>query len=128
MGNKVSIGNIVIMHTTMGDIHFELFPEECPKSCENFTTHSKNGYYDSVVFHRCINDFMIQTGTLLVTVQGVRVFGEGSSQMSFIATLGMTGLASYPWRMQAPTPTALSSSPLQSPAPGLTTSTLCSAR
>jgi len=62
VANKVSIGNIVIMHTTMGDIHFELFPEECPKSCENFTTHSKNGYYDSVVFHRCINDFMIQTG------------------------------------------------------------------
>jgi peptidylprolyl isomerase domain and WD repeat-containing protein 1 len=35
-----------IIHTTMGDIYVKLFPEECPLAVENFTTHSRNGYYD----------------------------------------------------------------------------------
>eukprot|EP01133_Synstelium_polycarpum_P018254 gene18254-21844_t len=51
-----------IIHTTKGDIHCMLFPDECPKTVENFTTHSKNGYYDGIIFHRVIKSFMIQTG------------------------------------------------------------------
>lgn len=46
----------------MGDIFIILFPEECPKTCENFLTHAKNGYYNSVIFHRVIKGFMVQTG------------------------------------------------------------------
>lgn len=56
------VGHSVIMHTTMGDIHIDLHREECPKTCENFLTHSKNGYYDNTVFHRVIKEFMIQGG------------------------------------------------------------------
>lgn len=51
-----------IIRTTMGDIHCRLYPEECPKTVENFTTHAKNGYYDGVIFHRVIKSFMLQTG------------------------------------------------------------------
>lgn len=51
-----------IMHTNMGDISIRLFPELAPKTVENFTTHAKNGYYDGIVFHRVIKDFMIQGG------------------------------------------------------------------
>jgi cyclophilin family peptidyl-prolyl cis-trans isomerase len=36
--------------------------EECPKTVENFVVHSKNGYYDNLIFHRVIRGFMIQTG------------------------------------------------------------------
>ncbi len=54
----------------MGDIHIRLFPQECPKTVENFVRHSKNGYYNNLIFHRVLNifkfqvikDFMIQTG------------------------------------------------------------------
>jgi cyclophilin family peptidyl-prolyl cis-trans isomerase len=46
----------------MGDIHVRLYPEECPKTVENFTTHCRNGYYDNLIFHRVIKGFMIQTG------------------------------------------------------------------
>ena len=46
----------------MGDITISLFAKECPKTIENFSTHSKNGYYNSTVFHRVIKDFMIQCG------------------------------------------------------------------
>nr|KYP33190.1 Peptidylprolyl isomerase domain and WD repeat-containing protein 1 [Cajanus cajan] len=40
----------------------KLYPEECPKIVENFTTHCRNGYYDNLIFHRVIKGFMIQTG------------------------------------------------------------------
>ena len=64
--NQLSIpaaGELVaIMHTSMGDISIRLFPEHCPKTVENFTTHAKNGYYNGIVFHRVIKDFMIQGG------------------------------------------------------------------
>ncbi len=53
---------VAIMHTSMGDISIRLFPEHAPKAVENFTTHAKNGYYDGIVFHRVIKDFMIQGG------------------------------------------------------------------
>ncbi|KAJ1661898.1 Peptidyl-prolyl cis-trans isomerase cyp15 [Coemansia sp. RSA 1813] len=51
-----------ILHTTLGDIHLALFPEHAPKAVENFATHSENGYYNGIIFHRVIKRFMIQTG------------------------------------------------------------------
>ncbi|KAM1116109.1 hypothetical protein TB2_006563 [Malus domestica] len=57
-----SLPDNVILRTTMGDIHMKLYPEECPKTVENFTTHCRNGYYDNLIFHRVIKGFMIQTG------------------------------------------------------------------
>jgi cyclophilin family peptidyl-prolyl cis-trans isomerase len=39
-----------------------LFPQYAPKTVENFQGLAKNGYYDGVVFHRVIKDFMVQTG------------------------------------------------------------------
>ena len=53
---------VAVMHTNMGDISIRLFPDHAPKAVENFTTHAKNGYYDGIVFHRVIKDFMIQGG------------------------------------------------------------------
>lgn len=53
---------ILIMHTSMGDIYIRLFPEAAPKAVENFTTHAKNGYYNGLTFHRVLEDFMIQGG------------------------------------------------------------------
>lgn len=50
------------IHTTVGDIVIKLFPREVPKTVENFVVHSRNGYYDGVVFHRVIRNFMVQTG------------------------------------------------------------------
>lgn len=56
-------GDIVAtMKTNMGDIKIKLFQKEAPKAVENFTTHAKNGYYNGLIFHRVIKDFMIQGG------------------------------------------------------------------
>jgi len=46
----------------MGDISIRLFPEEAPMAYENFVTHALNGYYDGTIFHRIIENFMIQGG------------------------------------------------------------------
>ena len=51
-----------VFHTNHGDIAVRLFPEQAPKTVENFVTHAKNGYYDGLIFHRVISDFKIQGG------------------------------------------------------------------
>jgi cyclophilin family peptidyl-prolyl cis-trans isomerase len=50
------------MHTNHGPIELELFPEEAPKTVDNFVSLSRDGYYDGLIFHRVIRDFMIQGG------------------------------------------------------------------
>lgn len=53
---------LVEMETSMGNIKIKLFPEYAPKAVENFVKHSEEGYYDGLIFHRVIKDFMIQGG------------------------------------------------------------------
>ena len=68
---------VAIMHTTMGDIKIKLFKDETPKTFENFTTHAKNGYYNGLIFHRVIKDFMIQGGDPTGTgCGGESIYGE----------------------------------------------------
>jgi cyclophilin family peptidyl-prolyl cis-trans isomerase len=50
------------MHTSEGAIEVELFDEDAPKTVENFTRLAGEGFYDGLVFHRVIPDFMIQGG------------------------------------------------------------------
>ncbi len=50
------------MTTTHGDITFELYDEDAPKTVDNFRTLAEKGYYDGLTFHRIIRDFMIQGG------------------------------------------------------------------
>ena len=51
-----------VINTTLGSIKVKLLKDVAPKAVENFTTHAKNGYYDGIIFHRVIKDFMIQGG------------------------------------------------------------------
>lgn len=53
---------VVTISTSVGDVKIRLFPEYAPKAVENFITHAKEGYYNGVIFHRVIKDFMIQGG------------------------------------------------------------------
>jgi cyclophilin family peptidyl-prolyl cis-trans isomerase len=50
------------MHTNHGTIEIELFEGDAPKTVENFTKLSQDGFYDGLIFHRVIKDFMIQGG------------------------------------------------------------------
>ena len=53
---------VATMETTKGTMVIELRADLAPKAVENFVTHSKNGYYNGLIFHRVIKDFMIQGG------------------------------------------------------------------
>ncbi|MDF1617684.1 peptidylprolyl isomerase [Petrocella sp. FN5] len=53
---------LATMTTNHGVIEMLLFPKVAPKAVENFKTHAENGYYDGLIFHRVIDDFMIQGG------------------------------------------------------------------
>ncbi|MEJ7847684.1 MAG: peptidylprolyl isomerase [Pyrinomonadaceae bacterium] len=53
---------IAVIETNHGTIKFELLEDDAPKTTENFRTHVANGYYDGVIFHRIIPNFMIQGG------------------------------------------------------------------
>ena len=65
------------LSTTKGDIVLRLFPEAAPKTVENFTTLIDRGYYDGIIFHRVIPDFMIQGGDPTGTGRGGEsIWGE----------------------------------------------------
>ena len=50
------------MHTNQGDIAVELYDDDAPKTVDNFLSLARKGFYDGVIFHRVIPDFMIQGG------------------------------------------------------------------
>jgi peptidyl-prolyl cis-trans isomerase B (cyclophilin B) len=50
------------LHTTEGAIELELYGDDAPKTVENFEKLSRDGFYEGVIFHRVIPDFMIQGG------------------------------------------------------------------
>jgi peptidyl-prolyl cis-trans isomerase B (cyclophilin B) len=50
------------LHTNHGAIEVELFPDDAPKTVQNFEDLARKGFYDGVIFHRVIPDFMIQGG------------------------------------------------------------------
>lgn len=78
LSNEVAANEaLVVMNTTMGPIKIKLFPEQAPKTVENFLTHAENGYYDGIIFHRVIEDFMIQGGDPTGTgMGGASIYGE----------------------------------------------------
>ena len=65
----------VTLHTSMGDIRLELYPQEAPISVANFLQYANDGFYDGTIFHRVISHFMIQGGGMTV------VEGENGTQL-----------------------------------------------
>jgi hypothetical protein len=54
-----------VITTNFGDITIELFPEKAPLSVGNFLHYAFDNYYDNVLFHRVVNNFVIQAGLLI---------------------------------------------------------------
>lgn len=70
-------GTVVTMKTNKGNISFKLFDDIAPKTVANFVGLAKKGYYDGVIFHRVIPDFMIQGGDPTGTgMGGESIYGE----------------------------------------------------
>lgn len=70
-------GPKAVIKTNRGEITVQLFPELAPKTVKNFIELAKKGYYDGVIFHRVIPDFMIQGGDPTGTgMGGESIYGE----------------------------------------------------
>ena len=70
-------GPVATVKTNHGDLKIQLFPEQAPKTVANFVALSKDGYYDGVIFHRIIQDFMIQGGDPTGTgMGGSSIYGD----------------------------------------------------
>ena len=61
-GSAAAPGLVVVLETNQGNIEIKLFPDVAPKACENFTKLAEKGYYNGIIFHRVIKNFMIQGG------------------------------------------------------------------
>jgi cyclophilin family peptidyl-prolyl cis-trans isomerase len=61
---------VAVMNTNMGKIEIELFADKTPKTVENFVGLTEKGYYNGIIFHRVIADFMIQGGDPTGTGRG----------------------------------------------------------
>jgi len=85
-GNTVFAENddkIVIMYTNSGPLIIELFPDDAPNTVENFLNLTESGFYDNIIFHRIIKDFMIQGGDPLTkhdeVFENIPLWGTGDA-------------------------------------------------
>ena len=81
------------LHTNHGAIEIELFPADAPKTVENFTALAGKGFYDGVIFHRVIPDFMIQGGDPTGTGTGGPGYQFEDEQNEHPVVRGMLAMA-----------------------------------
>ena len=77
--------------TNMGDIEIELFADKAPKTVENFVGLASKNYYNGVIFHRVIKDFMIQGGDPTGTGRGGESYFGAPFEDEFHPELKHTG-------------------------------------
>ena len=74
--NLFSEGNVKMM-TSMGDIEIELYWNEAPRTCNNFISLAHKGYYNNTIFHRIIQNFVVQGGDPSGTGRGgTSIYGK----------------------------------------------------
>lgn len=78
--NEILVAQI---NTSMGDIEIQLFPDKAPKTVENFVGLAGKNYYDGIIFHRVIDDFMIQGGDPTGSGSGGQSYFGGSFNDEF---------------------------------------------
>ena len=85
--NAVSSSPVVVFETDQGNIEFKLFPKDAPKTVENFLGLVKKGYYNGLIFHRVIKDFMLQGGDPTGTGRGGESLWGGKFEDEFSPNL-----------------------------------------
>lgn len=78
---------VAVIKTNMGTIEIELFANETPKTVENFVGLANKGYYNGVIFHRVIDNFMIQGGDPTGTGRGGDSFWGGKFADEIVPSL-----------------------------------------
>jgi peptidyl-prolyl cis-trans isomerase A (cyclophilin A)/peptidyl-prolyl cis-trans isomerase B (cyclophilin B) len=87
-----------VLHTNMGDVTIELYPDKAPKTVDNFEQYVKDGFYNGTVFHRVIPTFMVQGGGWTKELQRKRTrapihneANNGLSNVKYSVAMARTG-------------------------------------
>lgn len=78
---------VAVIKTNMGTVEIELYEKQTPKTVENFAGLAKKGYYNGVIFHRVIDNFMIQGGDPTGTGRGGESLWGGKFEDEIVALL-----------------------------------------
>ncbi|MBS7456529.1 peptidylprolyl isomerase [Coralloluteibacterium stylophorae] len=62
-------GPQAVLHTSMGDITLELYPQQAPRTVQNFVEYARAGFYNGTIFHRVIPDMLVQAGAYTPDMQ-----------------------------------------------------------
>lgn len=84
---KTDTSLIAVIKTNMGNIELKLFKDKTPKTVENFVGLAKKGYYKGVIFHRVIDNFMIQGGDPTGTGRGGESLWGGKFEDEIVPSL-----------------------------------------
>lgn len=84
---SVNAKEYAVIETSMGTIEIELFGKQTPKTVKNFTGLAEKGYYNGVIFHRVIDNFMIQGGDPTGTGRGGESFFGGKFEDEIVPAL-----------------------------------------
>jgi len=110
---------VIILDTNQGIIEVKLMPEVAPKTCENFSKLVEQGYYDGIIFHRVIKNFMIQGGDPTGTGRGGESIWGKPFEDEVSPNIGFDKKACLLWQMPDPVPMVVSFSLLQQKLRGL---------
>lgn len=102
-------GPTATMKTNKGDIKIQLFEKQAPMTVENFVRLAEKGYYDGVIFHRVIKDFMIQGGDPKGMVLAVKVSGDTHLRMNLVHNY-LTSVVHCQWQILVQVQMAVNSS------------------
>ena len=87
------LATTVVLETTQGNIHLKLVENVASKAVENFTTLVKRGFYDGIIFHRIIKNFMVQSGDPTGTGRGgSSIWGKPFEDENFNAKFDRAGI------------------------------------
>ena len=102
---------VAVLETSMGTIKIRLFPKYAPTAVKNFKTLIKEGYYNGIIFHRVMNDFMIQGGDPTGTgtggkcaFDGYETFGDEFGKNHSTKIYPVTALFQIPARRKTSSP------------------------
>lgn len=95
--NAVSVENKKVkLHTTMGDIVIEMQSQAAPNTVKNFLQYVDSGFYDGIIFHRVMSEFMIQTGGFTAQMQQKKPNAPIKNEFKISNTRGTVAMAKLP--------------------------------
>jgi hypothetical protein len=107
----------VLMETSMGNVTIELFKDKAPITVRNFLSYVKEGFFDGLIFHRVIANFMIQGGGMDENMHKADHFAIKNEAVNELSNKGHLAMARPPWTAPPPSSSTWRTRPPGRPRP-----------